>query len=139
MASYAGHTRRGSAAPNWINGWGNRLIAEEKQMHASKIIAFSTALALGAAPALAAEPAMEGVFERVTVVAGTFYLGIGESFDRAKTRAYPAGGVTMMPAGMPMFAYTTDEEAIIQIHGPARGVSVTSIRPRTRERNNLSS
>jgi quercetin dioxygenase-like cupin family protein len=57
------------------------------------------------------------VFERVTVMSGTFYLGIGESFDRAKTRAYPAGGVTMMPAGMPMFAYTTDEEAIIQIHG----------------------
>jgi quercetin dioxygenase-like cupin family protein len=147
------------------------LIAEEKQMHASKIIALSTALALGAAPALAVEPAMEGhisivpseikwvdapsigsgaklavlegdlkqaapftmriklppnfnvpahthpVFERVTVVSGTFYLGIGESFDRAKARAYPAGGVTMMPAGMPMFAYTTDEEAVIQIHG----------------------
>ena len=57
------------------------------------------------------------VFERVTVLSGTFHLGIGETFDRAKTRAYPAGGVTMMPPGMPMFAYTTDAETVIQIHG----------------------
>ena len=57
------------------------------------------------------------VFERVTVLSGTFHLGIGETFDRAKARAYPAGGVTMMPPGMPMFAYTTDEETVIQVHG----------------------
>ena len=57
------------------------------------------------------------VFERVTVLSGTFHLGISETFDRAKARAYPAGSVTMMPPGMPMFAYTTDEETVIQIHG----------------------
>ncbi len=57
------------------------------------------------------------VFERVTVLSGTFYLGISETFDRAKAKAYPAGGVTMMPPGMPMFAYTTEEETVIQIHG----------------------
>lgn len=57
------------------------------------------------------------VFERVTVMSGTFYLGIGEEFDSAKAKAYPTGSVTMMPPGMPMFAYTTDEEAILQLHG----------------------
>lgn len=57
------------------------------------------------------------VFERVTVLTGTFHLGIGEIFDSAKAKAYPAGGVTMMPPGMPMFAYTTDEETVLQIHG----------------------
>ncbi|WP_454743456.1 cupin domain-containing protein [Cupriavidus necator] len=57
------------------------------------------------------------VFERVTVLSGTLHLGIGETFDRSKARAYPAGGVTMMPAGMPMFAYTTSKETVIQIHG----------------------
>ena len=56
-------------------------------------------------------------FERVTVLSGKFHLGIGEKFDRAKARTYPAGGVTMMPAGMPMFAYTSDEESVLQIHG----------------------
>ncbi|SCU87419.1 Cupin domain-containing protein [Cupriavidus necator] len=139
-----------------------------------RMIEASTACALGAlimAPALAADPAMEGhisivpsevkwteapsigpgaklavlegdlkqpapftmriklppnfkipahthpVFERVTVLSGTLHLGIGETFDRSKARAYPAGGVTMMPAGMPMFAYTTSKETVIQIHG----------------------
>lgn len=62
-------------------------------------------------------PHTHPLFERVTVVSGTFHLGIGEKFDAAKARAYPPGGVTMMPAGMPMFAFTGDEEAVIQIHG----------------------
>jgi len=57
------------------------------------------------------------VFERVTVLSGTFYLGTGEMFDSAKAKAYPAGGVTMMPAGMPMFAYTANEETVLQLHG----------------------
>lgn len=57
------------------------------------------------------------IFERVTVLSGTFHLGIGETFEPAKARAYPAGGVTMMPTGMPMFAFTGDDGAIIQIHG----------------------
>lgn len=57
------------------------------------------------------------VHERVTVISGTFYLGIGEDFDTAKAKAYPAGSVTMMPPGMPMFAYTTDEETVLQLHG----------------------
>lgn len=57
------------------------------------------------------------VFERVTVLSGTFHLGIGEKFDPTKAKAYPAGSVTMMPPGMPMFAYTTNEETIIQLHG----------------------
>lgn len=57
------------------------------------------------------------VFERVTVLSGTFYLGIGRNFDSGKAKAYPAGGVAMMPPGMPMFAYTTGEETVIQIHG----------------------
>lgn len=51
------------------------------------------------------------------LLSGKFHLGIGEKFDRAKARTYPAGGVTMMPAGMPMFAYTSDEESVLQIHG----------------------
>lgn len=57
------------------------------------------------------------VFERVTVLSGTFHLGIGDKFDTAKAKAYPAGGVTMMPPGMPMYAFTTSEESVVQIHG----------------------
>lgn len=57
------------------------------------------------------------VVERVTVMSGTFHLGIGDKFDRSKAKAYPAGGVAVMPAGMPMFAFTGDEETVVQIHG----------------------
>jgi quercetin dioxygenase-like cupin family protein len=57
------------------------------------------------------------VFERVTVIAGTLHLGIGEQFDAAKARAYPAGSVTMMPPGMPMYAFTKADETVIQLHG----------------------
>jgi quercetin dioxygenase-like cupin family protein len=57
------------------------------------------------------------VFERVTVIAGTLHLGIGEKFDAAKAKAYPAGSVTMMPPGMPMYAFTKADETVIQLHG----------------------
>lgn len=55
--------------------------------------------------------------EHVTVMSGTFYLGIGEKFEESKARAYPAGGVTVIPMGMPMFAFTKDKETVIQVHG----------------------
>ena len=57
------------------------------------------------------------VIEHVTVISGTFHLGIGEQFDPSKARAYTPGGVTIMPPGMPMYAFTTKEETVIQVHG----------------------
>lgn len=62
-------------------------------------------------------PHTHPIFERVTVLSGTFHLGIGETFEPAKARAYPAGGVTMMPPGMPMFAFAGKEGTTVQIHG----------------------
>lgn len=62
-------------------------------------------------------PHTHPLFERVTVLSGTFYLGIGEAFDASKAKAYPPGGVTMMPPGMPMFAFTKKGAAVLQIHG----------------------
>ncbi|MBI3917873.1 MAG: cupin domain-containing protein [Betaproteobacteria bacterium] len=56
------------------------------------------------------------VVERVTVMSGTFYLGIGDKIDPAKARSYTPGGITIMPVGMPMFVFTK-EETIVQIHG----------------------
>ena len=57
------------------------------------------------------------MIEHVTVLAGTFYLGIGEKFEASKARAYPAGGITVIPPGMPMYAYTKEKETVIQVHG----------------------
>lgn len=56
------------------------------------------------------------VVERVTVLSGTFHLGIGDTFDRAKTKPLKPGSVAIMQPGVKMFAYTTGE-TIIQLSG----------------------
>ena len=55
--------------------------------------------------------------ERVTVLAGTLYFATGDKFDTGKAKAYKAGDGFIVPTGMPMYAYTRKDEAIIQIHG----------------------
>jgi len=56
-------------------------------------------------------------FERVTVISGTFFFATGDKFDSAKAKAYKPGDTFMVPPGMPMYAYTKEGEAIVQIHG----------------------
>lgn len=55
--------------------------------------------------------------ERVTVLSGTFYLGLGETFDRERVHALPAGGLAVMESGLPMYAYTGDEPVVVQLNG----------------------
>lgn len=55
--------------------------------------------------------------ERVTVLAGTFYFATGDKFETAKAKAYKPGDGFIVPTGMPMYAYTKNAEAVIQIHG----------------------
>lgn len=57
------------------------------------------------------------LFERVTVISGTFYFATGDKFDSAKAKEYKPGDAVMIPPGMPMYAYTQKGEAIVQIHG----------------------
>lgn len=55
--------------------------------------------------------------ELATVISGTWYVGIGPRFDRAKLKAYPAGSFVMIPAGTPHFAATKDGPVIVQLNG----------------------
>jgi quercetin dioxygenase-like cupin family protein len=55
--------------------------------------------------------------EHVTVLSGTFYMGMGDKLDTSKGMALPPGGIGIMPAGSNHFAYTTNEETIVQLHG----------------------
>ena len=55
------------------------------------------------------------VVEHVTVLSGTFHMGMGERFDRAKTTALPPGGFAVMQPGTPHFAWT-EQETVVQIH-----------------------
>ena len=54
--------------------------------------------------------------ERLTVLSGTFYLGMWDRFDPAKGEEMPAGSYGSWPAGMKHFGWVKGE-TVIQIHG----------------------
>jgi hypothetical protein len=54
--------------------------------------------------------------EHVTVISGTFNIGMGDKPDTTKTQAIPVGGVAIMQPNMNHFAWTK-EETILQVHG----------------------
>jgi quercetin dioxygenase-like cupin family protein len=54
--------------------------------------------------------------ERVTVISGTFNIGMGDKFDEKKTRLMPAGTFGHWPAGMKHFVWAKGE-TVLQFHG----------------------
>lgn len=55
--------------------------------------------------------------ERVSVLSGALYMGMGEVLNAAEGMAVRAGGFAVMPVNSPHFAYTRDEPVEIQLHG----------------------
>jgi quercetin dioxygenase-like cupin family protein len=53
--------------------------------------------------------------EIVTVISGTFRLGMGETADQSKAQPLGAGSFFAMPPGMAHFAFT-DEDTVIQLN-----------------------
>ncbi len=62
-------------------------------------------------------PHFHKAIENVTVLSGTFYLGVGPKFDAGTGQAIPAGGFASVPATHPHYAWTSTEETLIQVHG----------------------
>ncbi len=54
--------------------------------------------------------------EHVTVISGTFNLGMGEKFDQTATRAMAAGTFGFWPAEMRHFAWV-EGDTVVQLHG----------------------
>jgi quercetin dioxygenase-like cupin family protein len=54
--------------------------------------------------------------EHVTVISGTFSLGMGDHFDEAATKPLAPGGYALLPAEMHHYAWTKDG-ATVQVHG----------------------
>jgi hypothetical protein len=54
--------------------------------------------------------------ENVTVISGTFALGMGEKFETTALKSLPAGGIGVMPAEMRHFAMAKTA-ATVQVHG----------------------
>jgi quercetin dioxygenase-like cupin family protein len=54
--------------------------------------------------------------EHVTVISGTFALGMGEKFDKSAMTELPAGGYALLPAQMRHYAMAKTA-ATVQVHG----------------------
>ena len=54
--------------------------------------------------------------EHVTVLSGTFYMGLGDKFDASKGNRLPTDSFSVMPAKTNHFGFTK-EETVLQIHG----------------------
>lgn len=61
-------------------------------------------------------PHTHPAIERVTVLSGTFHMGMGEKFGRAGTQAVRAGDMMIMHPGTAHYAWT-DTETVVQLHG----------------------
>jgi quercetin dioxygenase-like cupin family protein len=61
-------------------------------------------------------PHSHPAIERVTVLTGTFHMGMGGKFERNKTQPVRAGELMIMQPGTPHFAWT-DSETVVQLHG----------------------
>ncbi|MGI8979779.1 MAG: cupin domain-containing protein [Pirellulaceae bacterium] len=54
--------------------------------------------------------------ERVTVISGTFHIGMGEKFDEKGTKEMPAGTFGFWESGMKHFVWVKGE-TVVQFHG----------------------
>jgi quercetin dioxygenase-like cupin family protein len=54
--------------------------------------------------------------ENVTVISGTFTVGMGKTFDSKGMLSLPAGGFIVAPAKQPHFAQAKGE-TVVQVHG----------------------
>ena len=55
--------------------------------------------------------------ENVTILSGTLYFAASDKFDPKIAKAFGPGSYFSIAQGKPMFAYTKDKEAVVQIHG----------------------
>ena len=63
-----------------------------------------------------------------TVLAGTIYVGFGDSVDASKAVAIPTGGVYVAPAGVAHYIWAKDGEAIYQESGVGPTATLASKR-----------
>jgi len=57
--------------------------------------------------------------ERITVLSGTFHVGMGDKLDRQASRTLEPGGYVSLPAHMNHFAWTTTPTVVqINLEGP---------------------
>lgn len=51
----------------------------------------------------------------VTVISGTFHVGVGDELDRSQGKALTTGGFTLLPEGVEHYIWTS-EPTVVQVH-----------------------
>ncbi|MBX2919714.1 MAG: cupin domain-containing protein [Ferruginibacter sp.] len=51
-----------------------------------------------------------------TVISGIFYIGIGNTYDEGKLKAYPPGTVIVLPGNTPHFHWAKSGEYVSQVY-----------------------
>jgi quercetin dioxygenase-like cupin family protein len=83
-------------------------------------------------PANAAFPAhTHPTAEVVTVLNGTIVVGFGKHTDQSKGQPLPAGSFIEIPANTPHYAWTTQDDTIIEVHGVGPSVFNMLEKPKT--------
>jgi len=80
----------------------------------SQAVPFTVRLRFPASYAI--PPHTHPAVERVTVLSGTFHMGMGEKFSRADTQPVRAGDLMIMQPGTAHYAWT-EGETVVQLHG----------------------
>ena len=62
-------------------------------------------------------PHIHKASENVTVLAGVFFIGVGEKFDQRAGSELPVGGFVSIPPNHPHFAWAGSQETVVQVHG----------------------
>lgn len=62
-------------------------------------------------------PHLHKASENVTVLSGTFSIGVGEKFDQSKGQELPTGAFVSIPPNHPHYAWVGTRETIVQVHG----------------------
>ncbi len=55
--------------------------------------------------------------ENVTILSGTLHFAAGDKFDAKTAKSFGPGSYFSIAKGRPMFAYTTNKEVVLQLHG----------------------
>src|SRR4029077_14468617 len=74
--------------------------------------------------------------EQLTVISGTFLLGMGDSLDAARATVLPAGAFATAPANMHHYALTLGQ-TVVQIHGMGP-FALTYVHPKNDPRKTVS-
>jgi hypothetical protein len=75
--------------------------------------------------------------EHVTVISGTFHLGMGDTLDTTKGMTMPAGAFGYMPPKMRHYAWA-EGETVVQVHGSGP-FDITYVNPADDPRNDAKS